>query len=135
MAEKGVRSSKESAWDVDDLEIEIHKVEQPPCLAAVEVLGLTEVRQVLVICEDLYGEGGTMEIVPLGLQSADDGEELLVVDIVVSFGWDKRLGEVRTGVPVAVRVGLEEDGARGVLRGVSCNGKGGGKVREVENRF
>ena len=41
---------------------------------AVEVLGLIEVCQVLVICKDLDGEGGAMEVVSPALQGVDDGE-------------------------------------------------------------
>ena len=37
------------------------------------------------------------------------------MNVVVLFSWDERLGEVGAGVPIAVGVGLEEDGAR-VLR-------------------
>ena len=60
---EGVRSSKETAWDMDDFEIKISEVEQPARLATIEVLCLTEVRQVLVVGEDLDGEWGPMEIV------------------------------------------------------------------------
>ena len=112
---EGIRSSEEMAWDMDDLEIEVCKVKQPPCLSAIEVLGLTEVRQVLVICEYLNGERGAMEVVSPGVQGADDCEEFPVVDVVISFSGDERLGKVGAGVPIAIGVCLEEDGARGVL--------------------
>ena len=48
-----------------------------------------EVCQVLVTCKDLDGEGGSMEVMLPGLQGMDNGEELLVVDIIVAFCWDK----------------------------------------------
>ena len=35
---------------------------------------------------------------------------------------------------IAIRVGLEEDSAQGILRGVSSNGKWFGKVREMTDR-
>ena len=56
---------------------------------AVEVLGLMDVCQVLVVSKDLYREGGTVEVVPPGLQGVDNDEEFSVTDIVVAFGWDK----------------------------------------------
>ena len=96
---------------MDDLEIKICKVEQPSCLATVEVLGLTEVCQVLVICEDLDGEWGSVEVMSPGFQSADDGKELPVVDVIVLFCSDERLGEIRAGMPIAIGVGLKEDSA------------------------
>ena len=45
----------------------------------------------------------------------NDGKEFPVVDVVILFHRNERLGEVRTRVPVAVSVGLEEDGARGIF--------------------
>ena len=59
------------------------------CLAMIEILCLTEVRQVLMICEDLDGEGGAMEIMSPRLQSADDGKELPIIDIVIPFCRDE----------------------------------------------
>ena len=56
---------------------------------AVEVLCLAEVHQVLVICKDLDGKGGTMKVMPPGLQGMDDGKELLVIDVIIPFCWDK----------------------------------------------
>ena len=38
-------------------------------------------------------------------------------------------------MPVTVGVGLEEDSAGRIFRCVGSNGKRGGEVREVENRF
>ena len=38
-------------------------------------------------------------------------------------------------MPIAVGIGLEEDGARSVLRGVGGDGEGLGKVGEVEDRM
>ena len=36
-------------------------------------------------------------------------------------------------MPIAIRVSLEKDYAGGVLGGIGCNGKGGGKIWEVED--
>ena len=102
MAGEGVRSGEKTAWNVGDFEVKIGKVEQPSCLSTVKVLCLMEVCQVLVICEDLDGEGGSVEIMSLGLQGMDDCKKLLVIDVVVSFCWDERLREIGAGVPVAV---------------------------------
>ena len=74
---------------MDDLKVKIGEVKQPSHLMMVEVLRLTEVCQVLVICEDLDGEGGSMEVVPPGFQGTDDCKELSVVNVIVSFGWDE----------------------------------------------
>ena len=39
---KGVRSGEETTWDMDDLKIEVGKVEQPLCLMEVHMLGFCD---------------------------------------------------------------------------------------------
>ena len=56
------------------------------CLSAVERLGLAEVGKIFVVGEDLYREGGTMEVVTPRLQGTNNGEKLAIIDIVISFG-------------------------------------------------
>ena len=56
---------------------------------AIEILGLMEVCQVLVADEDLDGKEEPMEVVPLRLQGLDDGQEFLVIDIVIVLCQDK----------------------------------------------
>ena len=95
---------------MDDPQIKVCKIEQPPGLVAVKILSLTEVRQVLVVGEDLDGEGRSMEVVSPRLQGVDDCKECLVIDVIILFSRDEQLGEVGAGVPVTVGVGLKEDG-------------------------
>ena len=76
-----------------------------------------------------------MEIMPLGCQGTNDGEEFSVVDVIISFCWREWLGKVGAGVPVAIWVNLEENSTRGILGGISCYGEGGSEVWEVKDRF
>ena len=71
---------------MDHFEIKVSKVNQPPCLAAVECLGLPEIDKVFVIGEHLHRERGSMKVMSPGLQGADDSKEFAVVDVIVSFG-------------------------------------------------
>ena len=91
MAGKSVRSGKELSGDMDHLQVEVGEVDEPVGLAAVKRLRLAEIGKVLVVSEDLYGEGRTMEIVAPRLQGADDGKEFTVIDVVVPFGGRKGL--------------------------------------------
>ena len=68
-----------------------------------------------------------------GLQGTDDCKEFSVIDVIVTFCWDERLREIRAGVPIAIGVGLEEDGARGIFRSISGNSERFGEVREVKD--
>jgi len=65
-------------------------------------LGLLKVSEVFVVSKDLNWERETVEVVSEGFEGADDGEEFMIVDVVVSFCLRERLGEVGTGMPIVV---------------------------------
>ena len=70
---------------MDHFKIEVSEVNEPACLPAIERLGLTEIGEILVICEDLHWKRRAMEIMVPRLQSVDDSKELSVIDVVVSL--------------------------------------------------
>ena len=70
-----------------------------------------------------------------GFQGANDGEKLAIIDIVISFGGGEGLRQVGAWVPVAIRVGLEEDGTRRVFGSVRGDGEGSREVGEVQDGF
>ena len=90
-AGEGVGSSKEFAGNMDHFEVEVGEVDQPARLTAVKRLGLAEIHEVFVVGEDLYREGGAVEIVAPGLQGANNGKELSVINVVITFGGGKGL--------------------------------------------
>ena len=71
---------------MDHLEVKVGEVDEPSCLSAIERLGLAEVGETFVVCENLYQERRAVEVVMPGFQGADDHEEFSVIDVVVSFG-------------------------------------------------
>jgi hypothetical protein len=120
---------------VGDFEVKVSKVEKPMSLSSIEVMRFAEVGEVFMVSEDLNRERGASEVLLPGLESSDDSKEFLIIDIIVSFSRDEGLGEIRTGVPVTIRISLEEDCTSGILRGISGDGKRGREVREVEDGF
>ena len=82
---EGVWACKELPWDVDHFQIKVSEVDEPAGLSVIEDLGGTEVGEVFVVSEDLYGEGGSMEVVSSGLQGTDDSKEFPVIDVIVLF--------------------------------------------------
>ena len=70
---------------MDHLEVKVGEVDEPLCLSAIERLGLAEVGEVFVVCENLYRERRAVEVVTPGFQGADDCEEFSVIDVIVSF--------------------------------------------------
>ena len=58
-------------------------------LATIQTLGGTEEGKVFMIRENLDGKGRSMEVMMPGFESTDDGEEFLIVNIVVAFHWEE----------------------------------------------
>ena len=110
---------------MDHFEVEVGEVNQPSCLPTVECLGLPDVGEIFVVSKDLDQERGAMRVMLPRFQSMKDGKEFAIINVIVSFCRGERLGEVRARVPIAIGIGLEENGARCVLRGVSGDSKGG----------
>ena len=96
---------------------------------------MAEIGEVFVVGEDLHREGGAVEVVSPRLQGANNGEKFAIIDIVIPFSGGEGLQQVRAWVPVAVGIGLEEDGARRVFGSVCGDGEGGGEIREVKDGF
>ena len=55
------------------------------CLMVIERLGLSEIGEVFMVSEDLYGERGAMEVMAPGLQGVNDSKEFAIIDIVVTL--------------------------------------------------
>ena len=60
---EGIRAGEERSQDVDHFQVKVCEVDEPASLSLVEVLGGTEVSEVLMVGEDLDWEGGPVEVV------------------------------------------------------------------------
>ena len=128
-AREGVRASKEFSGDMDHLQVEIGEVNKPARL------GLAEIGKIFVVSEDLHREGGTMEVVTPRLQGVNNSEKFAIIDIIIPFGGGEGLRQVGAWVPVAVGIGLEEDGTRRMFGGICGDGEGGREVGEKKDGF
>ena len=82
---EGIGGSEFASGDMDELVIEVSKVQHPSGLPSIEFLGLIEMQKILVVSEDLYWEGGPSEVVVPGLKATNDSEKFPIIDVVVSF--------------------------------------------------
>jgi len=83
-------------------EDEVGEVERPSGLPLIQLLGHHEVLQVLVIRPDLALVFSAFdEVLPL-LESSDDRQHLLVVDLVVLLNGEEGLGEESDQVPLFI---------------------------------
>ena len=60
---EGIGAGEEFSWDVDHFQVKVREVDEPTGLSSVEVLGGTEVGEILMVGEDLDWEGGSVEVV------------------------------------------------------------------------
>ena len=104
-------------------------------LATVKTLGRMEEGEVLMISKDLDGKWGAMEIMAPSLKSANNREKFTIVNIIIPFCGGKGLGEVGTGMPIAIGVRLEKDRARCIFRGIGGKSEGARGIGELQGRF
>ncbi|KNZ76900.1 hypothetical protein J132_06808, partial [Termitomyces sp. J132] len=76
-------------------EVKVGKIEGLLSLLAIELLGCPEVFEVLVICPDLKLVPCTFQKVPPLLEQPDDGQHLLVMDLIVLLYCIQALGVKR----------------------------------------
>ena len=87
------------AWAVVECEVKLGKVQRPPSLLSVQLLGGMEVLKVLVAHPNLKLAWGAFEVVPAFLQCMDDCQHLLVMDFVVLLDRAEAFGEEGDWVP------------------------------------
>ena len=93
------------------------KLGNPTSLSSVELLGLPEILEVLMICPDFDVDGGTCEVVSPFFEGEHDGEEFFVVDLIVAFCHHEGFGHEGYWSPFAILL-LAEDRANGSITGV-----------------
>ena len=76
-----------------------------------------------------------IKILSPGFQGSDNCKKFSIIDIIISLSRREWLGEVRTRMPFAIVVSLEEHGPRGKVRCISGYSKGGGEVGKAKDRF
>ena len=77
---------------MDEGKVKYGQEEGPVCLPAVQVLGPSEVCEVLMVVQDLYGVFGSFQNVSPLFQASDDRQEFFVMDLIVPLSTGKTLG-------------------------------------------
>ena len=73
-----------------------------------QFLWLTEVCQIFMVGEQGDGVTGALEVVAPVVQSVDDGEQFLIVDIIVSFSSGEHLREIGARMQVTLVILLHQ---------------------------
>ena len=109
---------------MDEPEVEVGQQQGPSCLATVELACCDKVLQVAMVGEDVEAVRRALQEMPPLVKPTDDGEQLLVMDLVVALSWREALGEVRDWVPTLVSLQLRKHCPSGKLRAVGLDTEG-----------
>lgn len=93
-------------------EVVVCKLREPVSLSTVQLRGLLEVLQVLVISEDLDNMLRSQEILTPLFQRMHDGQQLLVIDLIVAFCHGHSFGKIGDRAPFFLLL-LRQNGSDG----------------------
>src|ERR1700753_479541 len=130
---KRIRAAHPTPGLMVEYNVKPGEVERPPGLPPVEMLGLPEVLQILVVGPDLHRMLRSLKEVPPLLECSDNGEHLLVVDLVVPLGIVEAFGEEGHRVPLPVGAQLRKYCTRRKVRAVRLKAIRPGGVREYQH--
>ena len=85
MASEGIRLCSEASRAEADGKVELGEVLRPAGLMADQDLGAGEVLQVLVVGDHIDWGGGALKVMSPVLESLEDGQQLLVMGIIVQL--------------------------------------------------
>ena len=83
-------------------QVEVGQVQGPLSLTAIELLCHPEVLEVLVVCPNFELVPCALKEVPPLFKGADNGEHLLVMDLIVSLHCVQALGVEGYGMPLTI---------------------------------
>ena len=99
MLGQSIRLTHGAPGAVVECEIKLGQVQRPPSLPSVQLLRYVEVLKGFVVHPDLELMWGTFKEVPPLLQCLDNGQHLLVMDLIVPLNWAETLGEESNRMP------------------------------------
>src|SRR5260370_22020209 len=118
---------------VDEGEVEWRQVERPLGLLLIELLSITEVGEVLVVCEYVQPFRSTFkEMLPL-FQCLHDGKHLLVMDGIVPLDICKALRHETHWMEMTVILKLRQNGTCGIVQCITLQAKFAQIRRDDEN--
>ena len=71
-----------------------------------------------MVSNDINREGGTFQVMPPRLESLEDGEKFLVVDVVIQFCGSESAGMESDGMEFGIGSEDRKDSSKSVVRGV-----------------
>src|SRR6267154_2834771 len=105
---EGIRGGEMAARDMVKEKVVFREGQLPSSLSSSQLLCGSKVQKVLVISKDDHWMRISFEKVPPRFESADDGEEFAIVNLVIPFGRVQGLREVAARMVRPVAISLKE---------------------------
>ena len=115
------------------MKVKILEEHHPAGLGMREFLGLAEVSQILVIGEQSDGMSGPLQVMAPVFESMNDGEQLLIVDVIIPFGGRECLREISTGVEISVTIPLHKDSSANNKGSISHDNKRMTDIKKMQH--
>ena len=77
---------------------------------------------------------GSLDILFPFFQCKDHGKEFSIIDVIVLFGRNKRLGEIGARVEITIEIVLKENSSSGEEGSIGHDGKGASNVWDAKDR-
>ena len=122
-ASEGIRLCSEVSRAEADGEVELGEVLRPAGLTAGQDLGAGEILQVLVVGDHIDQRGGTLEVVSPVLEGLEDGQELLVMGIIVQLRGGQSPRIVSDGSELRIGANNGQNARNSIVQGVSLDHK------------
>ena len=121
MASEGIGLCSEASRVEADGEVELGEVLRPTGLTAGQDLGAGEVLQVLVVGDHVDQRGGALEVTSPVLEGLKDGQQLLVMGIIVQFRGRQSPRIVSDGSELRIGTDNGQNASDSIVRGVGLD--------------
>ena len=123
VASEGIGLCSEVSRAEADDKVELGEVLQPAGLMAGQDLGAGEVLQVLVVGDHINRRGGALKVVSPVLEGLKDGQQLLVMGIIIQLRGRQSLRIVCDGLELRISANNGQNPGDGIVQGVSLDRK------------
>ena len=123
MVSEGIRLCSEASRVEADGEVELGEVLRPAGLMVGQDLGAGEVLQVLVVGDHIDWRGRALEVMSPVLEGLEDGQQLLIMGIVVQLRGGQSPQIVRDGLELGISANNGQNASDSIVRGIGLDHK------------
>ena len=123
MASEGIRLRSEASRAEVDGKVELEEVLQPMGLMMGQDLRAGEVLWVLVVSDHINQRGGALKVMLPVLEGLEDGQQLLVMGIIVQLRGGQSLQIISYQLEFGIGTDNGQDASDGIVQGVSLDHK------------